>query len=218
METSEPTNRLELVNALLIALVTLIGAFVAWRASVASDNAGDAALAGLTATLNAQETEALNNTLLYEDYRAYTAYTRYNTLGDEIETDLANVSDQTEAEILDRQMREAWDAAESFYFPHEYLRRDGSYDTQRQLGEAMAEAARQQDLNPEPHFTEADQMQAKSNWLVGVITILAAALLCFTLVEGINRSAVKYGLMAVGIIVMLAGIGLIVAIEYSWYI
>ncbi|MBI1877165.1 MAG: hypothetical protein HYR94_02845 [Chloroflexi bacterium] len=54
METPAPTDRLEIVNALLIALVTLIGAFVAWRVSVASDNAGDAALAGLIATLNAQ--------------------------------------------------------------------------------------------------------------------------------------------------------------------
>lgn len=217
METSEPTDRLGLVNALLIALVTLIGAFVAWRASVASDNAGDAALAGLTATLHAQETEALNNTLLYEDYRAYTAYTRYNTLGDEIEADLPKVTDATETEVLDRQMREAWDAAESFYFPREYLRRDGSYDTQRQLGEAMAEAARQQDLNPESHFAEADQMQAKSNWLIGIITILALALLCFTIVESVNRRTVQYGLVAAGVIVMLVGVGLTVAIEYFWY-
>ena len=80
-------------------------------------------------------------------------------------------------------MREAWDAAESFYFPHEYLKRDGTYDTQRELGEALAEAARETDLNPQPHFTEADQMQAKSNWLVVVLTGLAAALLCFALVE-----------------------------------
>lgn len=218
MEVSEPTDRLGLVNALLIALVTLIGAFVAWRASVASDNAGDAALAGLTATLHAQETEALNNTILYEDYRAYTAYTRYNTLGDEIEAELPQVTDPDETEVLDRQMREAWDAAESFYFPHEYLRRDGSYDSERQLGEAIAEAARHQDLNPAPHFVEADQMQVKSNWLIGVITILAAALLCFTLVESVNRRTIQYALIAAGVLVMLAGVGLTVMIEYVWYV
>ena len=93
METAESTERLEFINALLIALVTLIGAFVAWRASVAGDNAGDASLAGLIATLNVQETQALNQTLLYENYRAYTAYTRYNALGDEIEADLADIAD-----------------------------------------------------------------------------------------------------------------------------
>jgi hypothetical protein len=214
LETSESTDRLALVNALLIALVTLIGAFVAWRASVAGDNAGDAALDGLLATLNVQETLALNNTYLYENYRAYTAYTRYNALGDEIETDLVELSDETEAEVLDRQMREAWDAAESFYFPREYLKRDGSYDTQRELGEALAETARQSDLNPTPHFTEADQMQAKSNWLVGVITGLAAALLCFTLVESVQNSTLKYILVSLGVVIMLVGIGATVAIEY----
>lgn len=42
MEAPEPTDHLGLVNALLIALVTLIGAFVVRRVSAASDNAGDA--------------------------------------------------------------------------------------------------------------------------------------------------------------------------------
>jgi hypothetical protein len=218
METSDSADRLEFINALLIALVTLIGAFVAWRVSVAGDNAGDASLAGLIATLNVQETHALNNTLLYENYRAYTAYTRYNTLGYEIEADLADVSDETEAEVLDRQMREAWDAAESFYFPREYLKRDGSYDTQRELGEALAEAARQRDLNPQPHFAESDQMQAKSNWLVVVITGLAVALLCFTLVESVNRSTLKYALISLGVIMMLAGVAATIAIEYFLFV
>ncbi|MBE7467798.1 MAG: hypothetical protein DPW09_16095 [Anaerolineae bacterium] len=217
MESSETTDRFGIINAFLIALVTLIGAYVAWRASVASDNAGDAALAGLTATLNAQETEALNNTLLYEDYRAYTAYTRYNAVGDEIEEDLAEVTDETEAEILDRQMREAWDAAESFYFPREYLKRDGSYDTQRHLGEAMSEAARERDLNPTPHFSEADTMQVKSNNLIGVITILAVSLLFFTIVEGVDRPVIKYALVTLGVLIMIAGIWLTVSIEYFWY-
>lgn len=218
MESSETTDRFGIVNALLIALVTLIGAFVAWRASVASDNAGDAALAGLVATLNAQETEALNHTLLYEDYRAYTAYTRYNAVGDEIEADLAQVTDETEAEILDRQMREDWDAAESFNFSREYLKRDGSYDTQRYLGEAMAEAARERDLNPTPHFTEADTMQAKSNSLIGVITLLAVSLLLFTIVESQDRPVMKYALAAGGVLAMVVGIWLTVSIEYFWYI
>lgn len=217
MESSEANDRFGIINALLIALVTLFGAYVAWRASVASDNAGDAALAGLIATLNVEETEALNNTLLYEDYRAYTAYTRYNAMGDEFEADLEEVTDETEVENLDRQMREAWDAAESFYFPREYLKRDGTYDTQRQLGEAMAEAARERDLNSNPHFSEADTMQIKSNSLIGVITILALSLLSFTIVETADRPAIKYALAAVGIIVMIVGVWLTISIEYFWY-
>lgn len=217
MESSEQTDRLTLINALLIALVTLLGAFVAWRASVAADNAGDASLAGLMATLNVQETLALNNTQHYENYRAYTAYTRYNALGDEIELDLAKASPD-EAEILDRQMREAWDAAQSFYFPREYLKRDGTYDTQRELGEALAETARQRDLNPQPHFTESDQSQTKSNWLIGVITGLAVALLCFTLVESVSSAALKYVLLAAGVLITVGGMAATFAIEYVWFV
>lgn len=217
MESTEQSDRLTLINALLIALVTLLGAYVAWRASVAADNAGDASLAGLMATLNVQETLALNNTQHYENYRAYTAYTRYNALGDEIEADLAKAP-LDEAETLDRQMREAWDAAESFYFPREYLKRDGTYDTQRELGEALAETARQKDLNPQPHFSEADQSQTKSNWLIGVITGLAIALLCFTLVESVNRTAFKYALITVGVLITAGGVAATLAIEYIWFV
>jgi hypothetical protein len=213
----EPTHRLNFINALLIALVTLIGAYVAWRASVAGDNAGDASLDGLNATRNYEETVALNYTQLYENYRAYTAYTRYNELGNQIESDLANTS-ADEIEALDRQMREAWDAAESFYFPHEYLKRDGAYDTARELGEALAEAARQRDLNPQPHFEEADKMQTKSNWLIVVITVLAVALLCFTLVESVNRPALKYALVSLGVIIMLGSVAAFIAIDYFLFV
>lgn len=115
-------------------------------------------------------------------------------------------------------MRDAWDAAESFYFPREYLKRDGSYDSQRELGEALAEAARQQDLNPQPHYEEADKMQAKSNWLIVVITVLTVALLCFTLVESVTRPALKYALITLGVIITIGGVAATIAIEYFIYI
>jgi hypothetical protein len=115
-------------------------------------------------------------------------------------------------------MREAWDAAESFYFPREYLKRDGDYDTQRELGEAFAEAARQRNLNPQPSFTESDLNQSKSNWLIGVITILAVALLCFTLVESISQSGLKYTMMAVGVLLTVGCVAATIAIEYYWFV
>jgi hypothetical protein len=210
-------ERLSFINALLIALVTLIGAFVAWRASVAGDNAGGANLDGLIATQNYEEAKALNFAQLYENYRAYTAYTRYNELGNQLERDL--VTAPTEAvELLDRQMREAWDAAGSFSFPYQYLRPDGSYDTERELGEALAEEARQRDLNAQPHFAEADKMQAKSNWLIVVITVLAVALLCLTLVESVSQSGLKFTLLGLGVVIMLGGVAATIVIEYFLFV
>lgn len=213
----ENNDRFTTINALLIALVTVLGAIVAWRSAVASNEAGDAGLAGLTATRNVQETLAINNTKLYESYRAYTAYTRYNALGNEMEQELEEVTDEETAATLDRQMREAWDVAEAFYFPREYLRRDQTYDTQRALGEAWAEAARQTDLNPEPHFAEADRMQAKSNNLVAVVTALAVALVFFTLAETFTGRALQYSMAALGVIVMIGGTIAFIGLEFSLF-
>ena len=56
----EQNERLGNIIAVLIALATLIGAVVAWRASVAADGAGDADFAGQRATVNLEQTRALS--------------------------------------------------------------------------------------------------------------------------------------------------------------
>ena len=55
---AERSQRLETVVAILIAVVTVIGAVVAWRSSVADDGAGDADFAGLRASVRSEETRA----------------------------------------------------------------------------------------------------------------------------------------------------------------
>src|SRR5689334_3777454 len=101
----EKQGSFETIVAILIALVTVAGAIVAWRASVAADGAGDADFAGLQASLNAEETRALNYVDAYEHYGAYTAYRRYLNLGNAIATDIETNPDLTEEEayLLDRQ-------------------------------------------------------------------------------------------------------------------
>ena len=84
---AERSQRLETVVAILIAVVTMIGAVVAWRSSVADDGAGDADFAGLRASVRAEETRALNSVDAYENYGAYMNYRRYNEMGNLIEAD-----------------------------------------------------------------------------------------------------------------------------------
>jgi len=214
-EPQEANNRFQTINALLLALVTLLGAFVAWRASVAADASGDEALAGIIATIDAEETRAINNITLYENYRAFTTYTRYNTLGNAIEADLEKITDETEAATLDRQMREAWDTAESSSFPHRYLNRDGTYNTQRELGEAWADAARKKDIYPDPHFQTADRMQSKSNWLIVIVTALAGALVAYTVAEVLEKFSIRYVAMGLGVVLMVAGMVGLIVVEFA---
>src|SRR5688572_27036761 len=94
-EKESPFNT---VVAVLIALVTVVGAVVAWRASVAADGAGDADFAGLQASLNAEQTRALNFVDAYEHYGAYVTYQRYLNLSYAIADDIASNPDLTEEE------------------------------------------------------------------------------------------------------------------------
>src|SRR5512133_1631293 len=134
-------DRLQTWIAILIALATVIGGLVAWRASVADDAAGDADFAGLHATLNVNETRALNYVNAYENYGAFVTYWRNKELGNMIATDEENASAE-EVDKLEEQRATALDmaTANQQLFSSKYLNRKGTYNLDRQLGEMWADA------------------------------------------------------------------------------
>ncbi|MFL5804345.1 MAG: hypothetical protein ACJ8CR_21705 [Roseiflexaceae bacterium] len=212
--TAEQSQRLETIVAILIAIATVIGAVVAWRSSVADDGAGDADFAGLRASVRAEETRALNYVNGYENYGSYLNYRRYNDLGDLLEADAANADEQT-ASQLERQRADNHDLSLSSerLFPNKFLDRDGSYNLKRQLGEMWADAAKENDLNPDPQFVEAEQLRSKANWLLVAVTILAVALVFYTLVESFGKH-MQYVMVALGSLCMVAGTLFALMIEF----
>ena len=211
---AERSQRLETAVAILIAVVTVIGALVAWRSSVADDGAGDADFAGLRASVRAEETRALNYVNAYENYGSYTSYQRYNELGNLLEADQAAAPAQ-EIDNLERQRADNHDLSISNQrlFPNKFLNRDGSYNVKRQIGEMWADAAKENDLNPDPQFAEADQLRSKANWLLVAVTILAIALVFYTLVESFG-DRMRYVMVALGSLCMVAGIAFALFIEF----
>jgi hypothetical protein len=210
---AERSQRLETAGAILIAIATVLGAVVAWRSSVADDGAGDADFAGLRASVRAEETRALNYVNAYENYGAYANYRRYNEMGNLIEADEASAPEQEKTD-LERQRADNNDLAISNQrlFPNKFLDRDGSYNVKRQMGEMWADAAKENDLNPDPQFVEAEQLRAKANWLLVVVAILAIALVFYTLVESFGER-MKYLMVTLGSLCMVAGIAFALYIE-----
>jgi len=214
--SSRQQERFKIVVAILLASVTVVGAIVAWRAAIAADLANNADARGLAATLNAEETRALNHVNTYEHYRAYTTYLRHNELGNRIAEDLSTAAED-EARALERQKTDAWDLAveiQGGFFPPRYLDPDGSYDTQREIDEAWADAAQQKDLNPEPHFADADRLRGKSTTMVILLVPLTVALLGFTLAESMKH-AFKYVLAAGGSLILAGSLVALLLIEFS---
>ncbi|MBC8160398.1 MAG: hypothetical protein H7Z42_04190 [Roseiflexaceae bacterium] len=212
--TAQRSQRLETVVAILIAVATVLGALIAWRSSIAEDGAGDADFAGLRASVSAEETRALNYVNAYENFGAYANYKRYQELGNLVEEDQASASEE-EALVLERERADSQDLSISSQrlFPNKFLDRDGSYNVNRQLGEMWADAAKENNLNPDPQFAEAEQLRGKSTSLLVAATVLAIALVFYTLVEAFG-ARMQYVMAALGSLCLVAGTVFALLIEF----
>jgi len=211
-QVEKSDDRFQTFVAMLIALVTVIGAIVVWRASVAADAAGDADFAGLRAMTNVEETRALNFVNAYENYGAFTTYLRHDQLGEMMVKDQAGKGE--DASVIEQRRLEARDlaTANQHLFPNRFLNRDGTYALQRQLGELWADAARAKDLNPEPQFDDAEKLRGKTLGLLGMVVLLSFGLVSFTLVE-VMRGCFRYVPLALGALLMLVGTAGTILIE-----
>ncbi len=190
----EQSDTFQNIVAFMIAIVSLVGAVVAWQSTLADPD--DADRGGLQATLNAETTRFFNSAVLYKRYRAYTTYTLNDELQHQIEADLADTAESEQPELLEKQIESLDLAATSqLFFPSRYLNRDGSYNTSRDLGEAWAQAEQMQDLNAQTHFEDADGERVKIIVMVVLIIQLTIALLLYTLAEGLHpdRKWLRYG-------------------------
>jgi hypothetical protein len=182
------TENFKTFTASMIAVVTVISALVAWRAAVASQEAGAADFRGLVATVNAEEAWVLSTIKVTEHYQAFLSYTRYNELGYKIFDALqANPAD---ADALEQQKSDSWGIAyglQSIFFPSRYLRPDGTYDSEREMEELLADEQRARDSRPEVHFSEGDNLRAKSNLLVQMLILLGISFWFFTLAQIVDH-------------------------------
>lgn len=203
-----PDTRFKTFVAVLIACVTILGASAACLASVAVSGAGDEDFEGLTAAINAQREEVVNQITAYEHLRAYTAYMRYLELGYLLRDEAAGADAET-AEELEKQRKEVWGLASEMrftFFPPRYVdTEDGYYDLQRELGEEWADDIQGDDLDPVPHFVDADALRNRSLFLAGDMLVFAVAFWFLTLAQ-IIENRWKYLMVTLGILIGLAGI------------
>ncbi|MEM7130954.1 MAG: hypothetical protein AAF702_31825 [Chloroflexota bacterium] len=185
VETDEENDNFQLIIAIFIAIVTLTGAVMAWRA--ANIEPGPKEQAGLRAVLNLETTRLINNSALYKNLRAYGAY----FLNDELQYQLteALAFALPEEEPLLRQKRaQSTDLAAvgRRFFPQRYLRSDGSYDSQRQLSEAYAQANQSLDLDSQFYFDQANADDSRVYSIMLLIFLLTVSLFCLTIAEGLH--------------------------------
>lgn len=198
------TENFKTFTASMIAIVTVVSALVAWRASVASSEAGDADFRGLVATVNAEEAWVLSTIKVTEHYQAFLSYTRYNELGYKLYEALQ--ANPANADALERQKSDSWGIAyglQSIFFPSRYLRPDGTYDSEREMEELLADEQRARDTRPDAHYAEADRLRVKANLLVQMLILLGISFWFFTLAQIVEHK-MKYLFASAGGFLLLA--------------
>jgi hypothetical protein len=216
-EQEEPGDRFKTMVAILIAIVSLAGAVVAYRITLASGAAADADVAGIVSSVNMHQARVASQADLLRDLGAYLQVRIHDLLSSDLIAERDQYPDGDP--IRDRLWDEGWTetyVAESYldkiYVRPEYLRADGSYDEQAALDLNIAHWALESDLNRESHFAEADRLRSKVQRLMGVALVLAVVLVFYTLAEVISRKA-KYLFVALGTGVFLVAVVGAVAIE-----
>jgi hypothetical protein len=192
----------------MTALIAILSATAVCYATFAASDASDAEFAGMTASISAQEAQLSNQLAAYEHSRIFATYRQYYDLYS-LFSDEASKADASSAEALRRQMREIGGVIAILwhdFLPQKYIKPDYSgYDVERELDAQLAEAALSQDLDPAPHFAEADALR-KRTWFLTADTIIFGLAFWFFTMGRIIENRLKYLMAFVGIILMLIGV------------
>ncbi|MEL6149275.1 MAG: hypothetical protein AAFR56_06590 [Chloroflexota bacterium] len=206
------------VMAVLIAVVTIVGALVAWRTAVISERAGNGDFASTSAVINTEEALTVGTARLYRNYRAYTDFVLNEQLATLLEADIQNATPE-ESALLELQAVQARDEAvgNRDFFETRFLNLDGSYNTDRDLGESLADARRDLDLDPAPHIATATASRAQVAQLVSIFIVLSVALLFYSLAEAIHpaRRVLRYTCAAIATVCLVFSVVATILVEFG---
>jgi hypothetical protein len=187
--------------AILIAVSTLVGAFVAWRVSEAMDTAEDIDVEGIAALVDDTQVKGDIATTLSLRQTAFADYHWQMVLAELLEGQVGLAG--PDSPLTYRRMASVnYGLVDPDYVvPGSSLAAE-SFDAQRYYDALYASYTRRLNLDPTANFAAADRERtiARNLTLVGIL--LAASVFCYTGAE-VSRSALKYGLAAGGVLLFL---------------
>jgi hypothetical protein len=207
-------ERLKVKVSILIALTTVLGAGAAWRSTIASEKAEDAEREGF-ANVAAREQarseigSSLNASLFY-----FLTTKSYEAQAEQLKRESGRAASDDAARLADQAKAYKGLADVSVAAVENALSPDGSLDLGRQFDIEMSQAERERDLDPGPEFAEADDLNTKSQRLVGISAFLIAGALFFTFAQVARRGQPRLYL-AGGLMVLVAATSLLVLVEMT---
>ncbi|HZQ10065.1 MAG TPA: hypothetical protein VFD70_26045 [Anaerolineae bacterium] len=205
--SSEKSDRVSNIIAVLIAVVSVFAAIGAWRVAVATSAAGNADADGLLATVDRENALTGANVTVYGRMFAYARAVMDDAIASALQPIADNTTDATLKARLEEERASRIAGANQLRFsiPQQYLDRDQKYDLERDIGETTADLTLERDTFPAPHFEQADYQRGKAQWLLMFVVFLGVAFVLLTLADAF-KNALRYVLLALAILVFVLSV------------
>jgi hypothetical protein len=207
------STRLKVAIASMIATTSLVAAVGAWRASVASSDAGDADRKGFDDSVARARAEAgirANLAAIVLDYGRARAY---GEQAKAIRRQARNAAPEDRPKLIaiaqatERLEKVAHDSIDS-----DAIRPNGTLDLKRKFELEINLQESTQDLDAKPEFRKSDNLSTKAERLVGLTALLVGAALFFTLAQ-VSRRRVYLVYLVTGAVVLFLSTSLLVIVE-----
>lgn len=208
-------SRLEIFNAILVAIVSLSTALAVWRTNVVGSNAADHSRLGLIDAIKKQAFENENYRKAYEEAGFAYQFVVKQAEADALETSGDPASQDQAANLKQYLLPNLQLLAAPLATDAKYQKNDGTYDLQLRLGDMQTDDERQ--LDPQASFERADSFYAEQRWLVVGSVLLAVSLFCLALAE-ISRERLRIWGFIVGLGVYLAGSAWFLGVEIVFFL
>ncbi len=216
MSDTNSSGRFEAFLAIGIALATVIGALLAARASTYNDAANDADQTGLSSSIDLALAQSAVQSQRAQNLVAFLEFAQQRRLAELIVQQMHQLdSNSAQWAQLDQESSAEWNKAVNsryFFDANFYDKFNNTFDQQAFVDSQLAERASFQDLNPEPHFAEAEGNRARASKMLSLVAVLATALFLFAAANVIERR-LRYALAGLGVIVLIGSIAAALLVE-----
>jgi len=209
--------RMDLVIAVLIALVSLTTALAAWRTNMVGSSAADANRLGLIDALRKGAAQNEIWSKLYEEAGYTSTFAMERAAVDAMEASKDESIKAAAKNVRQYLLPSLQLLSEPLGTQEKYLKSDGTYDLEKRSADLEAEWPDLMALNPEASFALADRYASEQRWLTIGTVVLAISLFWLGLAEILSGRARSVNL-TLGIGIFLIGLlfFLIVEIAAIW--
>jgi len=175
------TSRFEVVNAILIAVVSLTTAFSVWRTNGVGSNAADESRQGLIDAVKKQAFDNENYRKAYEEAGFAFQFAVKQAEVQALEASADPAARERAANVRQYLLPNLQLLAQPLATDEKYRNPDGTYDLQKRLDDMPGEEEKR--LDPSASFARADSLFAEQRWLVIGSVLLAVSLFWLALAE-----------------------------------